>query len=99
MVAKAAAASKYREKCKKPKKSILTVNPEESLPRHVPLFRLENSRSCRFLPDLDPQLLSLGKTPYESESGRVGTHGMERKTNNQKKAFKKLRGYSQLPLL
>jgi hypothetical protein len=32
MVAKVAAASKYREKCKKQKKSILTVNPEESLP-------------------------------------------------------------------
>jgi hypothetical protein len=41
----------------------------------------------------------LEKPLYEAESGRVGTHGMERKTNNQKKAFKKLRWYSQLPLL
>jgi hypothetical protein len=39
------------------------------------------SRSCRFLLDLDPQLLSLGKTPLLSHKvGRGGTHGMGRET-------------------
>jgi hypothetical protein len=45
MVAKAAEASKYREKCKKQKqtKPVLTVDPKGSLPHpHVPLYRLEN---------------------------------------------------------
>jgi hypothetical protein len=42
MVARVAAASKYREKCKNPEKPILVGDPEESLPPFVPLFRLEN---------------------------------------------------------
>jgi hypothetical protein len=59
-----AAASKCREKCKKPEKPILVGDPEETPPPlmcHCTDYRI--SRSYRFLPDLDPQLLSLGKTP------------------------------------
>jgi hypothetical protein len=42
MVARAAAASKYRGKCKKPEKSILVGDPKESPPPYVPLYKLEN---------------------------------------------------------
>jgi hypothetical protein len=42
VVARVAAASKCREKCKKPEKPILVRNPEESLPNYVPLCRFEN---------------------------------------------------------
>jgi hypothetical protein len=42
MVARAAAASKYREKCKKLEKLILVGDPEESPHPYVPLYRLEN---------------------------------------------------------
>jgi hypothetical protein len=42
MVARAAAPSKYRGKCKKPEKSILVGDPKESLPPYVPLYKLKN---------------------------------------------------------
>jgi hypothetical protein len=38
MVARVAAASKCREKCKKSEKSILAGDPERTLPRYVPLY-------------------------------------------------------------
>jgi hypothetical protein len=38
MVARLAAASKYREKCKKPEKHILAGNPKETSPPYVPLY-------------------------------------------------------------
>jgi hypothetical protein len=41
-VARVAAASMYREKCKKPENPILVGDPEESPPPYVPLYRLEN---------------------------------------------------------
>jgi hypothetical protein len=63
MVARVATASKYREKCKNPEKPILVENPEDPLPPMCHCTDWRISRSCRFLPDLDPQLLSLGKTP------------------------------------
>jgi hypothetical protein len=42
MVARVTAASKCREKCKKPEKPIIVGDPKESLPPYVPLCRLEN---------------------------------------------------------
>jgi hypothetical protein len=42
MVVRAAAASKYREKCKNPEKPILVGSPKESPSSYVPLYRLEN---------------------------------------------------------
>jgi hypothetical protein len=42
MIARAAAASKYREKCKKPEKPILVGTPRSSCLLYVPLYRLEN---------------------------------------------------------
>jgi hypothetical protein len=42
MVARQAAASKYREKYKKPEKLILVGNPKECPPHYVPLYRLED---------------------------------------------------------
>jgi hypothetical protein len=42
MVARVAAAPKYRIQCKKPEKSILVGNPKESPPPYVPLYRLEH---------------------------------------------------------
>jgi hypothetical protein len=64
MVARAAAAFKCREKCKKPEKPLL-VGESPGIPALLMCHCTDQriSRSCRFLPDLDPQLLSLGKTP------------------------------------
>jgi hypothetical protein len=46
------------------------------------------SRSCRFLPDLDPQLLSLGKPLYKAT--KRGEWEPEVWGAKQKKAFKKI---------
>jgi hypothetical protein len=37
IVARVAAASKYREKCKKPEKPVLAEDPEDTLAPYVPL--------------------------------------------------------------
>jgi hypothetical protein len=39
MITRAAAASKYRGKCKKPEKLALVGDPEESPPPYVSLYR------------------------------------------------------------
>jgi hypothetical protein len=45
MAARMAAASKYREKCKKPEKPILAGHPEETLPPYVPLYPLLHGKT------------------------------------------------------
>jgi hypothetical protein len=50
MVARMAAASKCREKCKKPEKPILAGNPKETLPPNMPLYPI-----CRCLSPLHLQ--------------------------------------------
>jgi hypothetical protein len=40
MVARVAAASKHREKCKNPEKPILEEDPKEALPLYVPVYPL-----------------------------------------------------------
>jgi hypothetical protein len=42
MVARAAAASEHREKCKKLEKPILVGDHEESPPPYLPLYRIQN---------------------------------------------------------
>jgi hypothetical protein len=50
----------------------------------------------RFLLDLDPQLISLGKTPlWGHKGGRIKTHDMGR---GAIEAFKKIKRHSQMPL-
>jgi hypothetical protein len=65
-----AAASKYREKYKKPEKPVLVGDPEEST---QPLVQIREFL-CRFLLDLDSQLLSRGKSlswnPWHGERSK-----------------------------
>jgi hypothetical protein len=68
-----AAASKYREKCKKPEKPILVGDPEESpLPPHyVPLYRLENFSELQVSAGSgSPFILFWKKTLYKTTKGR-----------------------------
>jgi hypothetical protein len=80
MVARVATACNYKEKCKKLEKFMLAVDSEDSQSPYVPLYRLENFWELQDSVDLDPQLLSLGKTYLKSCKGVAsGTQSMGRR--------------------
>jgi hypothetical protein len=66
MVARVAAASKYREKCKKPEKPILVEDPKESSPPYVSLHRLENFKELQVSAGSESPITLLSKLLYKA---------------------------------
>jgi hypothetical protein len=82
MVARVAAVSKYREKCKRPKNSILMGDPEESpLPLCATIQIIEFLGATGFCQIWIPRFSFLVKAFYEAtKSWGAGTCGMGRET-------------------
>jgi hypothetical protein len=100
MVARVAAASKYREKCKKPEKPILVGDPKDFLPCLCATVQIRKFlRATGFCQIWIPNYSVLAKPLYNTTKWGEWEPILWREKQTNKKAFKKLRGHSQTPLL